>query len=357
VQVAAQVTFATLQPDIGRYYTHQWVAFFAVAGLMAVAIVVAGVRKMRERDDHPRRRRVEAFLIGIVASFAVLCALDAYFTLASVPITLTRQINVFLPYFVGGVILYTLANIEREYRAELVSRQRIEHDLEVAREIQDSLAPPPAQVFAGDLRVACYHVKHDKVAGDWMALRSMPNGDLIAVVADATGKGIQAALVAHALQSLWADSLADAEFDPAAWVARVNRTLYRLGETKPHSLTLGIVRIAGDRVTYWSAGHVPLFIVRREASGRSLVSPLMARGAVLGLAPEVALTESTTVLPPGAEVSILLGTDGVFVRGSRSGRREVLGLVEQLTASGVDALAATVVEDDKTLVVITRSVA
>ncbi len=71
---------------------------------------------------------------------------------------------------------------------------------------------------------------------------------------------MQAALICHAVQSLWADSLADSHFDPERFLRRVNSTLFTLGKNQPHTLTLGILRMTKDDLTYWSAGHVPVLV-------------------------------------------------------------------------------------------------
>src|SRR5690606_25320994 len=138
--------------------------------------------------------------------------------------------NMVIPLFVGGILLYTVSLIEKSYQEEKARRQKYESDLDLAREIQDSLSPPPDTTVMGNIKVSCYQIKHHQVAGDWTACRRIGDDRTIIVVADATGKGMQAALVIHAVQSLWAEQLDYLEFKPQQWIERVNRALFKLGE-------------------------------------------------------------------------------------------------------------------------------
>src|SRR5690606_10891442 len=140
---------------------------------------------------------------------------------------------------------------------ELVAREvtaKVEREMELAKEIQTSLEPPPIIDFGGNMQIHTYQITHYTVGGDWMAVRENGAGDLVMLVADATGKGMQAALVVHAVQALWARFLDDPDFDPADFLDQANRTLLRLGRKKVHSMTVGIAVLSREKLTYWSAG-------------------------------------------------------------------------------------------------------
>lgn len=350
-----------LSSDPNSLVVSQLNMFKIVIIVASLVLILLGVRNTLRADlDRPRRNVNLVFLV-FTGVFAVALGFEIYFRVFNTMFyPLVQFVYLLMPFFVGGVLLYTISLIEKNYQIEKTAREKMEHDLDLAREIQDSLAPPPAHLYSGNLRVTCHQVKHHQVAGDWMAVREMPNGELIALVADATGKGMQAALVIHAIQSLWADTLGETNFDPDAWIARVNRSLVRLGETKKHSMTLGLIRISGDELKYWSAGHLPLFVCESEASGdpnasRLNVKPVVAKGSVVGLNPEIKLEPASYKIGLGKNTTILLGSDGVFTKGSRSGRREITELVGRLELGGKAALLSIEVEDDKTLVIIEKT--
>ena len=139
------------------------------------------------------------------------------------------------------------------------------------------------------MRVEFFQEKHASVGGDWMGSRyDKATETTTVVVADATGKGVQAALVIHALQSLWADSLDNPLFDPEKWIQRVNNTLVRLGEQKPHTMTMGLLQIEGNHIHYWCCAHIPLYAFI-HSSDKTVIKPLLSSNSILGTQSELSL--------------------------------------------------------------------
>ena len=361
VMVAAGVTLLISEATLLLLAADPWPLEVTLArannvASASLAALLARMALSRSRTaDGEQSRRVNRVFSALAIGFSLVMLADVGLSTFRASFRLSRYMELTMPLFVGSLMLYALAQFEQRFHTERQKRQKMEADLEVAREIQDSLAPPPAQDHDGQLDVRCLQLKHSTVAGDWMAVRKLENGTLLAVVADATGKGVQAALVTHAVQSLWADALGqEGDFDPEAWIQRVNRTLVRLGEKKPHSLTLGIALMSPARVTYWSAGHIPLFVVTGSGDQQQ-VRPLSGKGQVLGLKSEVLLASSSMDLPATGPIRILLGTDGVFERGTRTSKREVLAFVDAVDKNAAAAMEALAADDDKTIVLIGRT--
>ncbi len=241
-----------------------------------------------------------------------------------------------------------------EFRANRLALEneklRVEKDLAGAREVQDSLLPPPNSHFAGRMHASLFHRRHSRVGGDWMTLRPLANGDLVVVVADATGKGIQAALVVHAIQSLWAESLGDPYFDCKTWMVRVNATLCRMGAKTPHTASMGIAIISETEITYWSAGHTPLFVCHGLEGQKAHVTTLVARGNLLGMSPVIELRPAPLAVTPGEKFDVLLGTDGMLHKGTLHSSREIRNMVDVLRKDPDHVLDLSDVDDDRTLV-------
>ena len=237
------------------------------------------------------------------------------------------------------------------YAAEAAS-VRFAHELELARQIQDSLTPPRSLTLPDGDHLNVYQLRHAKVGGDWVAMRRMDNNDLILVVADATGKGMQAALVIYAVQSLWADCLNDRTFHPVSWFARLNRMLLTLGERSPHSLTLGLAVIKRTNLIYWSAGHWPLYVI--SGTQRDVVDTVPARGSMLGISKEVEFKPRGFTFAPDSEATILLATDGLFDALPRHKPRALVQLLPKLDARGEAAFADYPVNDDLTVACLRR---
>ena len=357
--VVAEIALIVFLPNPYAYLSQVLEFNRASSVLSAFLIIIFGIRNLKAVSLERSRRSVNIVFLTFTSVFSSLLLLEILLASIGKDFTVFVQlVYLFMPIFVGGVLLYTLSLIERQYQQEKILRQRMERDLDLAREIQDSLTPPPAHSYAGNLQVVCHQIKHHQVAGDWMAVREMPDGDIVVIVADATGKGLQAALVVHAVQSLWADTLGQDVFDARNWLLRVNRSLVRLGEQKKHSMTLGIAVIKKKSLVYWSAGHIPLFVVLEEKTEdgvKTNIKPIMAKGSVVGLSPEVELEESTFDLPEHTDITMMLGSDGVFTKGSRSSRRDIAEILTNLEKEGQEALKKCLSEDDKTLVLIKRS--
>ena len=247
------------------------------------------------------------------------------------------------------------AKIEFELRtaAERAAKEKMEHELTLARKIQDSLAPPPSRLYLSDWKVCFFQKRHDKVGGDWMAVRQDSENSLIIVIADAAGKGIQAALVIHAVQSLWADALYESKFDPAKWMQRVNRSLFQLGKSEKHSISMGLVVLRSSILTYWNAGHLPLFVVKNsETSSETKV--LSGRGSLLGFVEDISISPTTFHLPE-EPLHIVLASDGILNKGTRTRSEDIEGLITKLTNKGVAALDDLGTDDDRTVIWLTKT--
>lgn len=231
---------------------------------------------------------------------------------------------------------------------EKLKREALEKDMALAQQIQDSFSPPQAFNYS-DVKIDFFQQKYDLLGGDWYAMKKSPSGELTILVADATGKSVSAALVIHAVQSLWALSLDDPTFDPQKWILGVNKSLYALGQKSTHSLTLALAHLKGATLTYYSAGHVPLVIVREEQGKRTLKF-LQARGDILGIAPDIRLQPAFVDLKKEHVKTILFATDGIIDKGSRTDREYLDHLLTALDLVGAKALDECPAEDDKLLV-------
>jgi serine phosphatase RsbU (regulator of sigma subunit) len=117
---------------------------------------------------------------------------------------------------------------------------------------------------------------------------------------------------------------------------------------------MGVAVLSGTRLTYWRAGHLPLFLLLGR-SGATLFKALLARGNPLGLSPTVQTTPQYIDIAPGFPVRALIGSDGVFRRGTLTGKTEVESVYTHVRATGALADATdAVIDDDRTLVMLER---
>lgn len=269
-----------------------------------------------------------------------------------------------LALFVGGIIAWRMnklqdriAGLEFE-KIGLIKREiaaKYERELELAKEIQTSALPPRHMQVGKQTSIECFQMTHHKVGGDWMAVREMRDGRIIVLVADATGKGIQAALVVHAVQSLWARTLGGDEFDAVAFLQEVNTTLKHMGQQKAHTMTMGIAEITVDRVRYFSAGHPQLYLMEgRRGDAPQVGKRLHSVGNFLGMGLKLSLRVKELPLPTDRPVQIVVASDGIYDGLARPHEVSIGILLHAIATVGPHAIEMLPSEDDKTLVIVRR---
>ncbi|MCX6109114.1 MAG: SpoIIE family protein phosphatase [Proteobacteria bacterium] len=237
---------------------------------------------------------------------------------------------------------------------ESLRRQSMEEELTLARQLQESLAPPITFLACSQGNLRYFQNRHGVTSGDWIAFRELPSGELVVAVADVTGKGLPAAMVAQTIHGLWARMLDHSQFEARQWLDEVNKTLKAMSYSASHTATLGILVISNLSMTYYSCGHIPALVTYQTSSGLKFKT-MMAKGSIVGMTADLDLEPVTLNFDELAVESILLGTDGVFPRISRIKTKHVQHLLHELSAHGESALANMEVEDDKMLVVIDRN--
>ncbi len=231
-------------------------------------------------------------------------------------------------------------------QSERLRVEAVEQQILLANDIQDCLAPPDKFISPHGVEARFFKRKYHQLGGDWMALRTTGNGDLVFAVADVTGKGVSAALVVHAVQSLWAQAFANPDFDAVDWLHSVNAALLVMGQNKPHTLTMGILVVSKNQIRYFSAGHVPVHVFNGQKSMRTL----LGRGNILGVFPDLQLRPISFELDPSQAHLIVMGTDGALDKGSRARSSQIMKLINELHTVGEDAFEQCHSEDDKLIV-------
>jgi len=110
---------------------------------------------------------------------------------------------------------------------EVAQRERLNREVEIAREVQERLFPQELPPIAGlDYSGACRPALG--VGGDYYDFLALPEGRLGIAIGDVSGKGIGAALLMAGLQaSLRAEATRGVPVDLAALIANVNRLVYQ----------------------------------------------------------------------------------------------------------------------------------
>jgi sigma-B regulation protein RsbU (phosphoserine phosphatase) len=217
----------------------------------------------------------------------------------------------------------------RLHRVQL-EKQRQDKELQIAREIQQSLFPPRTPSIAG-FEVAARSRACYQVGGDYYDFIPLPNGRWGLIIADVSGKGTPASILmasVHASLRALAGTAA-----PEQMMERVNAFLYESTQANKY-VTLFYAELdpATRRLVYVNAGHVPPYFLRRDAPPRRLT----AGGPVLGLLEDVHYDVAEIELQGGDIVAMV--TDGATE--ALSAEDHELGderLVQAVAAAGASA--------------------
>jgi serine phosphatase RsbU (regulator of sigma subunit) len=189
-------------------------------------------------------------------------------------------------------------------QAQLVAQEKLEHELQVARTIQESLLPEQLAVPPGWHLDAFWRPAH-AVSGDFYDSIPLPDGRLGLVVGDVTGSGVPAALVMATTLSI-IRAVAAACPGPGALLASVNGVLVR-NMARAMFVTCQYAELdpATGRLRLANAGH-PLPCRLTGGSTKEV----RARGLPLGLLPDQDYEERELTLDVGD--CLLLCTDGLL---------------------------------------------
>ena len=217
----------------------------------------------------------------------------------------------------------------------------IQNELEVARRIQLSILPTEFPNSA-HFRVAARYVPMTSVAGDFYDYIVADDNQAGLLIADVSGHGVPAALIASMVKLAAASQRALAD-EPSRLLSGMNSAL--LGNTQNQFITAAYVHLNAEsgELRYSAAGHPPMLLLRNGG-----VIEIEENGLMLAAFDFASYSDATHHLEPGDR--LLLYTDGVVDASNPSGDffghdglRESLRETAGLSASAAaDSIIASV---------------
>jgi serine phosphatase RsbU (regulator of sigma subunit) len=188
---------------------------------------------------------------------------------------------------------------------EMVSRERLEREIEVARQIQRTLLPDHLPEIPGWDLAASWKTAR-QVGGDFYDVFTLPNRRLGLFIADVSDKGIPAALFMAITRTLVRAVVYDTA-SPAEALRRVNELMLPDNQQAMFvTAVYGVLSLDSGEFQYANAGHNPPLLACR-ADGR--IEALRRTGPALGIIEEYSISERTIKLEQGN--CLLLYTDGL----------------------------------------------
>ncbi len=180
----------------------------------------------------------------------------------------------------------------------------IQKELEIAEQIQTSILPREVPRLPG-FNIAARYFPMSAVAGDFYDFLIPKPNQLGILIADVTGHGVPAALIASMLKVAFASQTPHAQ-DPARVLGGLNHAL--CGKFEEHFVTAAYIYADLDARTirYAGAGHPPLLASNRS---NGVARSIEQNGFFLGMFPEASY--SSIEFPMNSGDRYVLYTDGL----------------------------------------------
>ncbi|MGH8547665.1 MAG: SpoIIE family protein phosphatase [Methylococcales bacterium] len=196
--------------------------------------------------------------------------------------------------------------VEEEIRRAHVKLAVAQHEMKIARRIQESLLPSGPLIVPG-LRVEGYCLPADQVGGDYFDYFCRDSATVDVVIADVSGHAVGPALFMVETRSALR-TRAQTIAEPGETLFLMNGFLYHDLSQSDHFITMFYLQYhcATRKISYANAGHNPPLLMRRGANSCQTMD---AEGLVLGVKDVVCFDQKEQTLEPGDLV--FLYTDGL----------------------------------------------
>jgi len=260
----------------------------------------------------------------------------------------------------------------KQAQADMVEKERLARELELAREIQSGLLPENKQE-SGSFLIDGTHEAAFEVGGDFYDFFNLPDGRIGVAVADVAGKGLAGCLVMSMLSALLG-AFRDQYDSPSELLAKLDERLVKdLMSGSFVTMFYGILDPEKGKMCFASAGHMPTLVFRKNTGAveeyRTKGIPL---GAIKGGAIRRTLHDEWVDLADGD--LLVQYTDGINETMDPEGHEQfdlprMHNVVSDAAETGAGAVISNLITaiadfrgdtarlDDETIVVVSRELA
>ncbi|TRZ77044.1 MAG: response regulator [Deltaproteobacteria bacterium] len=230
----------------------------------------------------------------------------------------------------------TLETRVQAAQVQLIEKERLEHELHLAADIQRSILPDELPEVNGFSFGACI-LPARQIGGDFYDVFWIGDDEMGLLIGDVADKGVPSALFmarTHAL--IMAE--ADKGISAGEVIELVNRHITRMHKTTQFVTVLyGILNLKTRELNYARAGHEPPLVLTADARVERLSH---SRGIALGLMENIVIDQRSVVLSPGT--TLLMYTDGMLDCRNANGKPFGLERIKQTLSGLVDLNAQRV---------------
>ncbi len=347
-QIALYSYFST-NKDVTQYINHVTDLIYYSSSLF---IIVAGYYRTKNQEQIIRKKLSYAYIIAS-AVFILFRIVDNSLQSYGIYTLLSSQLEIIIPLFVGVILLYHLASVQKHYEKERTKRELMQERLELGRTVQELLLP---EKLSGDFYQFSYQMFHEpanQMSGDWMSIWDTQDNERRLIIGDVVGKGPQAALAVSAIASI-INECQHANFTMEQCINRINKHLLDIFKGKI-TTTLSAAAINNTNlVKLYNCGAQGWLYYN---DGKVKFLPM--RSNHLGSQPEINIKSET--IEQSKDMLICCFTDGCL-----EGSRELKALSRKISSLEdierkdfnrvhdiiIQTGKSTVLEDDKTVLTV-----
>lgn len=213
---------------------------------------------------------------------------------------------------------------------EILSQERMQRELEFAREVQHGFLPKGTPKIPG-YHFWAYYEAAGQVGGDFYDFVSLPEDRLAIFVSDVSGKGVPAALLMAKASSDARVALFQSPHDAARATALMNRAVCDAQlDDRFITMILCIVDLQRNKLSITSAGHMSPIIRRADGSVREPIGD-MESGLPIGVLDDFEYVAVETDLEPGD--CVVLFSDGISEAMDQSNRLYTIERIREQVAA------------------------
>ena len=181
--------------------------------------------------------------------------------------------------FWGSDRITDYQRIAPAFAKNITERQRLQRELEIARDVQMSFLPA-VNPDVHNLDIAARCIPALEVGGDYYDFVELEGNRLGVVIGDVSGKGTQAAFYMTLTKGFWR-ALANASDSPAEVLTKLNKLFYdNVKRGVFISMVYGIFDLESGILTLARAGHNPVVMHKGQELNMERIHP---RGLALGM--------------------------------------------------------------------------
>ena len=202
----------------------------------------------------------------------------------------------------GSLAIISLEN--KRLFQEALEKQKLEEELDLARDIQKNLFPQILPKING-VEVSAINISSKQVGGDYYDVIPVDENRFFIAIADVSGKGVPASLLMANIQA-FLQVISKQKMDIQDATALMNNLITEnTSDGRFITFFWGLLDVSTKTFTYVNAGHNPPLFIRNKK-----IRKLEKGGIILGVMKTIMPYEAESIKLESRDVLILF-TDGI----------------------------------------------